>query len=576
MLSPRFKTFVSYYTPYRAVFALSMGAALLGALIAVCLPLVARDITQKALAAAPLADVLSVGGLMLALIVLYALCDTVMDWHGHRLGALIEGDMRADLFAHYQTLSFRYYDDHKTGEMMSRITGDLLEVSELCHHGPEDLAIATLKLVGAFVVLLAIDVPLALLVLAFMPFLLAYALVFYRRMVAALRRSRTRIAEVNTHIEDSLSGVRVVQAFTNASAEQAQFDHYNRRFIDSRVDGYRNEALYWGGIVLFSELISLLVVVVGALRIASGALSPADLVAFILCVGILIDPIRRAVNLTRLLQDGITGFERFMEVMETPPDIQDSPNATDLAGVRGEIRFDDVTFRYRSEHRDVLSHLNLTIAAGEYVALVGASGVGKTTLCALIPRFYEASSGAVRVDGHDVRSVTLRSLRQHIGIVQQDVYLFSGTVADNIAYGKPGASRAEVIEAAQAANAHAFIMALPDGYDTDIGQRGVKLSGGQKQRLSIARAFLKNPPILIFDEATSSLDYESEQAVQQAVERLAHGRTLIVIAHRLSTIQRAQRILVLTEGGIAEQGTHDALMQRGGAYASLYRTQATI
>lgn len=577
-MSPRFKKFISYYRPYRRLFAFDMSLALMAALLSLALPMLARLITDRALSPSPdpLPDLLVPGALMLAVILAYALCEALFDYHGHRMGTLMEADMRADLLAHYQKLSFSFYDTHQTGEMMSRITNDLQEISELCHHGPEDLAIASLKFLGAFGVLLWINPLLALLVFAFLPVMAAYALYYYRHMVRALAASRQRIGDANAQVEDSLAGIRVVQAFTNEQAEQAKFDHHNARFVASRLDGYRSEARFWGGMIVFTQLMTVVVVVFGGLGIASGSLSAGDLVAFLLCVGILTDPINRAINITRLLQSGITGFSRFMEVMETAPDIADAPDTYPLPPVRGDITFEGVTFRYQDDQREVFTRLNLTIRAGEYVALVGASGVGKTTLAALLPRFYDVTDGRICIDGHDIRDVTLRSLRGQIGIVQQDVYLFAGTVADNIAYGRPGASRDEVIQAAKDANAHDFISALPDGYDTDIGQRGVKLSGGQRQRLSIARALLKNPPILIFDEATSALDNESESAIQAVLEGLAGRCTLIVIAHRLSTIRRAERILVLTEGGIAEEGEHVELLDRGGAYAALYNRQGVV
>jgi len=492
------------------------------------------------------------------------------------MGARMEGDMRTELFEHYQKLSFGFYDGQRTGQLMARLTHDPLSLAELYHHGPEDLAIAAIKFVGVLVILLRIDVPLTLLVVAFLPVMAVYAFYFNRRMNRAMRQAKDRIGDINAQVEDSLAGIRVVKAFANEAIERAQFARANTRFLDSRRAGYRSEAWFYSGMTAFTQLITITVIVIGAAGILRARLDFADLLTFLLCVSILVDPIQRMVNFARLYQEGITGFDRFMEMLEVAPDIQDAPEAQELSHVRGHVEFCGVSFRYRDDTPHVVRDLSLDIAPGEFVALVGASGVGKSTLCSLIPRFYEATAGEVLVDGHSVRDIRLHALRRNIGIVQQDVYLFAGSVADNLRYGRPGATHDEVVAAAKNAQAHDFIMALPQGYDTDIGQRGVKLSGGQKQRLAIARVFLKDPPILIFDEATSALDNESERAVQEALRRLAKGRTTLVIAHRLSTIRRAQRIVVLTDKGIAEEGTHDALIAAGGAYANLYNVQAAI
>ncbi|HZZ89025.1 MAG TPA: ABC transporter ATP-binding protein, partial [Caulobacteraceae bacterium] len=438
------------------------------------------------------------------------------------------------------------------------------------------LAIAFLKFFGALYILLRLDLPLSLVLIALIPFAAAYAFYFNGRMNRALRQTKVRIAAINERVEDSLSGIRVVKSFANERVEAGRFAEENARFLQTRRFGYINEAWESAGLATFAQLVTVIVIVLGAARITSASLSIADLMTYLLCVAILVDPINRGVNIVRLWQEGLTGFDRFMDMLEITPEIRDRLGARPLSHVRGEIELRRVSFSYPQSPKPVLRDLSLKVGAGEFVALIGYSGVGKTTLCSLIPRFYEASAGQVLIDGVDVRDATLESLRRSVGVVQQDVYLFAGTVAENLGYGRPGASRAEIEAAARQAHAHDFIMALPDGYDTDIGQRGVKLSGGQKQRLTIARVFLKDPPILIFDEATSALDYESERAVQAAMQDLAAHRTTLVIAHRLSTVRHADRIVVLTEAGVAEQGSHDALIAAGGAYAALYSNQASI
>ncbi|WP_293678119.1 ABC transporter ATP-binding protein [uncultured Phenylobacterium sp.] len=557
--------------------AADLACAILVAATALALPICANLITRR-LSGSPAAvdQILLAGAAMLALLAVQAACTLFVDYQGHVMGAKMEGAMRKDLFEHLQKLSFSFYDRQKVGQLMSRITGDLFAIGELCHHGPEDVAISVLKFAGAVALLAWIDLPLTLIILAVFPAAVVYALHFNGRMNQALSAGKVQIGAINEQVEDSLAGIRVVKSFANEAIETYRFDAENTRFLDIRRTGYRSEAYFSVGMTTIAQLITVGVIVAGAVRVSQAELDAADLLTFLLCVAILVDPIQRAANFVRLWQQGYTGFNRFRELLETEPDVQDRPGARPLGRVRGAIAFEDVSFGYREDGVHVLRGVSLEIAAGEFVALVGASGVGKSTLCSLIPRFYEASAGRILVDGADIRDVTLASLRRNVGVVQQDVYLFAGSVAENLRYGRPGATQAEIEAAARRANAHDFIMALPAGYDTDIGQRGVRLSGGQKQRLTIARAFLKDPPILIFDEATSALDNESERAVQQALAELARARTTLVIAHRLTTVRHADRILVLTGEGIAEQGRHQDLIAAGGAYASLYSVQASL
>lgn len=578
-MNSRLKKFVSYYKPYQGLLIADVACAFIVSAITLILPLCARYITKDLLegnTSNALNQIYVMGAVMLVLVVIHTACNMFVDYRGHLMGALMESDMRRELFEHYQKLSFSFYDEQKTGQLMTRLTTDLFWISELCHHGPEDIAISLLKFLGAFVILININVGLTLIVFIFLPIMAVYAFYFNKRMNSALRRSKDRIGDINAQVEDSLAGIRVVKSFTNEAVEQKNFANENNRFVDSRRDGYKSEAYFSNGMDAFTQLITIAVIIFGAVRIVNLSLDLADLLTYSLCVAILIDPIHRMVNFARLYQEGITGFNRFMEILEVQPDIQDSVDAIDLKQVQGSIEFRDVSFKYKEDHDYVLRNISLDIKRGEYVALVGSSGVGKTTLCSLIPRFYEVKEGEILIDGKNIRDIRQRSLRQHIGIVQQDVYLFAGTVADNIRYGKLDATQGDIIAAAKKANAHDFVIALPDGYATDIGQRGVKLSGGQKQRLSIARVFLKDPPVIIFDEATSALDNESERAVKDSLETLTNNRTTLVIAHRLSTIRNAQRIVVLTDNGIDEQGTHEELIALDGAYADLYNMQSKI
>ncbi|MCD8232354.1 MAG: ABC transporter ATP-binding protein/permease [Clostridiales bacterium] len=570
------KKMLSYYKSYLRIFFADMFFAFGEAGVALVVPLVVRYITSTVVywdGDEALRTIIRLGIILFALILGQMYCNYFISNYGHVMGAKMEYDMRAEIFDHYQKLSFSFYDDQKVGQLMSRITSDLFEITELLHHGPENIVISLSKIIGALVIMLLISPKLTLAAFALLPFMLIFAYIFNTKMQQTFRRERTKIADINSQIEDNLSGIRVVKSFANEEIENEKFRVGNEGFLNAKKNTYRYMGGYNSGLTAFTMSINVLVIMTGGVMITRGTGNITDLVTFLLYINVFTDPIKTLINFTEQFQRGYSGFARFMEMMNIEPEIEDAPDAVPLTDVRGDIVFDDVTFHYSESDQLVLNHVNLSVTAGEYVALVGSSGVGKSTLCSLIPRFYDVAGGSVRIDGKDVRSLRQKDLRNHIGIVQQDVYLFAGTIAENISYGRPGATREEIIEAAKNANAHEFIMSFPDGYDTDIGQRGVKLSGGQKQRLSIARVFLKNPPILIFDEATSALDNESEKVVQDSLEHLAKNRTTFVIAHRLSTIRNAERILVLTEHGIEESGTHAELMEKGGAYKKLYEMQ---
>lgn len=567
-------TIFSYYRPYKGLLALDLLFATVGAGVTLVIPLIVRYITNVVIyeeSSAAWHTIVNLSILMAGLLLLELVCNFYITYWGHMMGARMEYGMRNEIFGHYQKLSFAFYDNQKVGQLMSRVTNDLFDITELLHHGPEDILISLIKIVGALVILSRINGALTLTVACFLPCIICFALYLNRKMKYAYRQNRVKMADINGQIEDNLSGIRVVKSFANEKIEMEKFRHGNDRFLETK----RNSYLYMGtyNSVLNAMLtgVTIAVVLVGARLITTGSMQITDLITFLLYVANFTEPVKKLVNFTEQFQNGYSGYARFREIMDIEPDIADREDAVPLTDVKGEVEFRDVSFRYEENTDKVLNHVNLHVPAGSYVALAGSSGGGKTTLCSLIPRFYDVTSGSVRIDGKDVRNVTLKSLRENIGIVQQDVYLFAGTVMDNILYGKPDATKEEVIEAAKKANAHEFIMELPEGYETDIGQRGVKLSGGQKQRISIARVFLKNPPILIFDEATSALDNESERIVQESLERLAKERTTFVIAHRLSTIRNAQRILVLTEKGIEEQGTHEELMALHGVYEKLYQ-----
>ena len=574
--SGNLKRLIRYYGPYKGLFFSDMFFAVLGSVITLVIPLIVRYITSEVVGwAAPeaLRTIVRLGVVLIALVLLNWGCNFYIGYFGHIMGAKIEHDMRNEIFTHYQKLSFSFFDDQKVGQLLSRVTSDLFDISELLHHGPEDLVISVIRLVGAMAILFSINPQLALVPLGLVIVLAVFAYFLNIRMKKAFTENRRRIADINAQIEDSLSGIRVVKSFGNEKVEIGKFREGNERFVASKKVSYRYMSIYNSGMTAISLLITVMSLIGGGMLMTRGDLTAPDLVAFLLYINNFTDPVKRLVSFTEQFQNGYTGYERFREIMRISPQIQDAPDAVVRRTMEGQVDFDDVSFHYESDPSPVLSHVDLHVKPGEYVALVGASGAGKTTLCSLIPRFYDATEGTVSIDGIDVRKLRQKDLHANIGLVQQDVYLFAGTVMENIRYGMPDATDEDVIRAAKAANAHDFIMQLADGYDTDIGQRGVKLSGGQKQRLSIARVFLKNPPILIFDEATSALDNESERVVQHSLEVLAKDRTTFVIAHRLSTIRNAQRILVLTEDGVAEEGTHEELLAKGGAYAELYGAQ---
>lgn len=565
--------FLSYYKPFRGIFAADMFFAFLGALTTLVIPLIVRYITGTVVYLPKgeiLPKILFLGGVMIILVAVQCFSNYFIGNYGHVMGAKIEYNMRKEIFEHYQKLSFSFYDNQKVGQLMSRITNDLFDITELLHHGPEDVVISFIKFAGTLSILAWMNWRLALAAFVLIPVMFVYAYMLNKKMKRAFKTNREKVADINARIEDNLSGIRVVKSFANEEIEREKFMEGNRGFLDSKKNSYFYMGQYHAGLTAFITMITVVVIVVGAVLLSNGTMNAPDLITFLLYISNFTEPVQKLINFTEQFQNGITGYERFREILSIDPEIKECENPVEAKDIRGEVVFDDVGFRYEEGQEKVLSHVSLKVNAGEYVALVGTSGAGKTTLCSLIPRFYEVTFGTILLDGIDVRKYTLSSLRKSIGVVQQDVYLFAGTVLDNIRYGNVEATREEVIQAAKDANAHEFIMGLPQGYDTNIGQRGVKLSGGQKQRLSIARVFLKNPPVLIFDEATSALDNESEKVVQESLEKLAKNRTTFVIAHRLSTIRNAQRILVLTEEGISEEGSHEELMKKHGVYYNLY------
>lgn len=568
------KKMISYYKPYKGVFLTDMFFAIMASAVALVIPLVVRYVTSTVIYMEKdkaMHSLILIAIVVSALILFQCYCNYYISNYGHVMGAKIEYDMRAEIFAHFQKMSFSFYDDQKVGQLMSRITSDLFDITELLHHGPENITISVIKIIGALVILLSINVKLAIAAFVLIPFMIMYAYFFNRKMKRAFKMNRVKIAAINEQIEDNLSGIRVVKSFANEEIENEKFKVGNDGFLEAKKDSYHYMGGYNSGLTAFTTMINLIVIVSGGIMITKNMVSITDLLTFLLYINIFTDPVKTLIDFTEQFQNGYSGYERFQQILMLEPEIQDKEDAVELKDVKGNISFQDVSFRYNDNAHRVLKHINLDIKAGSYIALVGSSGAGKTTLCNLIPRFYEVSDGKITIDGTDIRDIKLKNLRDNIGIVQQDVYLFAGTIYDNIRYGRPDATREEIIFAAKEANAYDFIMSLPNGFDTDIGQRGIKLSGGQKQRLSIARVFLKNPPILIFDEATSALDNESEKIVQESMEKLAKNRTTMVIAHRLSTIRNAEKILVLTEEGIEEQGTHEELMKKHGIYYDLYK-----
>ena len=567
------KRFISYYKPHKKLFFIDMFFALMISVFDLIFPVFTRNMVNVIIPEGRMDLLLKWTIIMLFLFVLRYISNYIVAYWGHILGVRIEHDMREEIFSHLQTLPFSYYDNNKTGHIMSRIINDLRDITELAHHGPEDIFISLVMLIGSFAVLIRIEWRLTLVLFSFIPVIIIFIISKRNRMSNSFREVRKKIADVNSQLENSISGVRVAKSFTNEEFEIEKFNEGNMHFSNSRKESYKVMAEFESGIGIMSSILNLLVISLGGYLVYRDVIDVGDLLAFVLYVNFFMQPIRRLASFAQQFQDGMTGFERFTEIMDIEPDIVDKENALPLEEVKGDIEFKDVSFSYSNGDDYVLSDLNLSIDSGKTVALVGPSGAGKTTLCHLIPRFYEIESGGIFLDGVDIRDVKIKDLRRNIGLVQQDVFLFTGTIKDNIMYGDSNASDEEIIDAAKKASIHDFIMTLPDGYDTFIGEKGVMLSGGQKQRISISRLFLKNPAILILDEATSALDNETEIIIQNSLEELSKGRTTLIIAHRLSTIKNADEILVLTEEGVVEKGTHEALLNEDKIYARLYKSQ---
>lgn len=567
------KKFIHYYGPYKAVFFIDLICAAVISLVDLAYPQILRTMTKTLFTQDKDIILHALPVIAASLFVMYivqSLCKYYVTYQGHMMGAKMERDMRRELFDHYQELSFSYYSRNNSGQMMSKLVSDLFDISEFAHHGPENLFISLVKIVGAFIFLFFINKKLALPLILLVIVMFVFSFRQNAKMQETFMENRRKIGDVNASLQDTLSGIRVVQSFANEDIERAKFKKSNEAFLISKRDNYHCMGSFMSSNLFFQGMMYLVTLVYGGYLIAQGEMQTADLAMYALYIGIFISPIQILVELVEMMQKGLSGFRRFLDVMETESEIRDADNAAELTDVKGHVRYDHVSFHYSDDETPVLSDISIDIPAGKSIALVGPSGSGKTTICSLLPRFYDVTGGSITVDGKDIRGLTLKSLRSQIGMVQQDVYLFDGTIKDNIAYGKPGASDEEIIKAAKCASIHDFIMELPDGYDTYVGERGTRLSGGQKQRISIARVFLKNPPILILDEATSALDNESERWIQKSLEELSKNRTTITIAHRLSTIRDADEIIVITEDGIAERGTHAELLSQNGLYAAYY------
>ena len=567
------KKFIHYYGPYKTVFFIDLLCAAIISLVDLAYPQILRSATKTLFTQDKAIILQALPWIAIGLFMMYVIqsfCKYYVSCQGHIMGAKMERDMRQELFEHYEELSFSYYSQNNSGQMMSKLVSDLFDISEFAHHGPENLFISLVKIVGSFIFLFLINKKLALPLIVLVILMFLFSFRQNQKMQRTFMENRKKIGDVNASLQDTLSGIRVVQSFTNEEIEKEKFQKSNHAFLVSKKDNYRCMGEFMSSNLFFQGMMYLVTLVYGGYLIANNEMSAADLAMYALYIGIFISPIQILVELMEMMQKGLSGFRRFLDVMETEPEIQDAPDAVELKDVKGRVCYEDVSFHYSDDETTVLSHVSIEIPAGKSVALVGPSGGGKTTICSLLPRFYDVTGGRVTVDEQDIRSLTLKSLRSQIGVVQQDVYLFSGSIRDNIAYGKPDATEEEIIEAAKCANIHDFIMELPDQYDTFVGERGARLSGGQKQRISIARVFLKNPPILILDEATSALDNESERWIQHSLEELSKNRTTITIAHRLSTIKNADEIIVITENGIAERGTHETLLEKNGIYAGYY------
>lgn len=568
-----FKKFIAYYKPHKKLFFLDMFFAFLISIFDLVFPMFTRNMVNVIIPEGDMPMLLKMTGIMIVLFILRYISQYIVAYYGHLLGVRIEHDMRRDIFTHLQTLPFSYYDNTKTGNIMSRIINDLMDITELAHHGPEDIFISSIMLVGSFAILLTIEWRLTIILFAFIPVMLWFAIKKRKRMEEAFMKARRKIASVNSQLENSISGVRVAKSFTNEEYEIQKFNERNAQFASARGESYKVMAEFVSGVGIISSGLNLLVISLGGYFVYKNIINLGDLFAYTLYVNFFMQPIKKLTDFMQQLQNGMTGFIRFQEVMSIEPSIVDKVNAIELENVKGRIDFKGVTFSYGNGDEKILSNINLTIEKGKIVALVGPSGAGKSTLCHLIPRFYDITSGEILIDGINIKDVTLKSLRRNVGLVQQDVFLFTGTIKENILYGNPKASDEEIIEAAKNASIHDFIEGLPKGYDTYIGEKGVMLSGGQKQRISIARLFLKNPSVLILDEATSALDNETEQMIQKSLEKLSKDRTSLIIAHRLSTIKNADKILVMTGNGIEEEGSHQELLDKEGIYSELYKSQ---